>query len=257
MPDIVFRWDGWGRRALDIRDLRREPVALQIVAHRHWRGYVLGYGRMSRETWALVVVVVRLRRGRLWWAGTRSVYALRRPGTAVARLLYSGRATRAGCRGSRRCCGRRDSDDIASTGIAIGLSPHILMARTTLESLLRVLRGREGVLILPVRWCDMSGRCLVVRGRMVVLFTGDRTSLVREAWICAAALATEIRRVGILAGPVLFFLLVSVIKTIFRCLLFGREWIGHAPFRSLFLLGGRHILGTRHRLRGVGCWLTT
>ena len=86
-------------------------------------------------------------------------------------------------------------------------------------------------MVLCVLWCNLSRRCLIVRGRwVVVLFTGDGTSLVREAWICAAALATEICRVGIPTGLFLFFFLVSVVQTILRCLLFGRERIGHAPF---------------------------
>ena len=86
-------------------------------------------------------------------------------------------------------------------------------------------------MVLCVLWCNLSRRCLIVRGRwVVVLFTGDGTSLVREAWICAAALATEICRVGIPTGLLLFFFLVSVVQTILRCLLFGRERIGHAPF---------------------------
>jgi len=204
-----------------------------------------------------MVVVVRLRRSWLWWAGSRSVYALLRRSNAVARLLYSGGATWTGCSGRRRCGGRCDGDDVPRTGIAICLSAHILMARSALKRLLRVLRRRKGILVLPVRWCSMSGRCLVVRRWMVVLFTGDGTSLVLEARICAAALATVIRRVGIPARLFLFFLFVSRVKAIFRCLLFGREWIGHAPFRPLFLLSRRHVVGAGHGLRGIGCGLTT
>jgi hypothetical protein len=204
-----------------------------------------------------MVVVIRLRRGRLRRAGTRSVYALRRPGNTVTGLLYSGRTAWAGCSGGRRSGGRCDRDNVPSTGIAVCLSAHILMARTTLKGMLSLLRRRKGVLVLPVLWCNVGGWCLAVRGWMMVLFTRDGTSLIREAWICAAALATEIRRVGIPAGLFLFFFLVSVVKTIFRRLLFGRKRVGHAPFRSLLLLGGRHVLGARHRLRGIGCWLTT
>lgn len=204
-----------------------------------------------------MVVIVRLRRSRLWWAGSRSVYALLRRSNAVAGLLYSGGATRAGCSGRRRCGGCCDGDDVPRAGIAICLSAHILMARTTLKCLLRLRGRRKGILVLPVWWCSVSGRCLVVRRWMVVLFAGDGTSLVLEARICAAALATVIRRVGIPARLFLFFLSVSRVKTIFRCLLFGREWVGHAPFRPLFLLSRRHVVGARHGLRRIGCGLTT
>ena len=69
-----------------------------------------------------MVVVVGLRRCRLWWAGTRSVHALCRASNTVAGLLYGG-GTAWACRsGCCRCRGRCDCDDVPNAGIAV--HPH-------------------------------------------------------------------------------------------------------------------------------------
>jgi hypothetical protein len=260
VPNVVLRW--YRRRGASlvvVGDWRRDPISL-LVVHRHWWSDALGYDRLSREPWTLVMVVFWYRRSWLWRTGPRGVYALRRS-SAVSGLLYGGRASWSCCCGCcRGGCGC-DGDNVACPSVTVCLSTNILATRTTLESMcwrgeavVRLAVWRSGVCL---GWLTVLRRLGICRG-MVVLFARYRTRLVVKAGIHTAAFTAEVSRVGVFARSFLFFLFVSVVETVLRRLLFGgMEGVGHAPFAPLLSLGRRHVLGARHWLRRIGCGLTT
>jgi hypothetical protein len=157
---VVFRGNRRRRVSFDIRNLRREPVALRTNILGWRRSHIVGHSRLRRQTWTLVVVIVRLRRRWLWRTRARSADALGLPAAIIMRLHHCGRTTWASCCGSRRGRSSCHCDYVPSTSITVCFLPHILTARAILN---RSWRRCKCVLCLSIERRSMGKRCLVVR----------------------------------------------------------------------------------------------
>jgi hypothetical protein len=228
------------------------------------RSHTVRNGRLGCKPRPLVMVVGGHRWSWLWRTRTGGLHTLCRISATVARLLYGGGSPRTGCCSGRRRRGSCDGNDIACSSIAIRLSTNIFATRTILK---RVLRWSQTLLSLAVWRGSVCGRPLSARRRMMILLARYWTRLVCKAWIGTAPFAAVVGRVCIPAG--LFFLFVPVVGglrlvlmmveglvlivvevfllsplLLFLVFVLGMKRVGHAPFRFLFLLSGRHIFRT-------------